>query len=163
MTVPVRFRRSRIFIDTGPLVAVYDASDSFHSSAIQFRDEVLLRTQVEMFCSIYVVAETLNNLQRLVQSGQIRKADFESAARGITDDAPFQNLPADEGTVRRALEIIDGFPFFSFTDATNLALMERGGIRNIFSFDSDFDRYSIKSGHQKVYLARHPSSWQILD
>jgi predicted nucleic acid-binding protein len=162
MAVALPFQRPRIFIDTGAFVAVYHEGDSLHEDAIRFREESLLQAQVEMFCSDYVVGETLNNLQRLIGSG-LTQEDFRTAVRGITAEATFQNLAIDTETNARALEIIEQFPgTFSFIDATNLALMEREGIRNIFAFDREFERYTMNSGYRRVNVVRLPSSWQSL-
>ncbi len=45
-----------------------------------------------------------------------------------------------KGTYMRALELYTSFPFLDFEDAVAAAYMERLGIREILSYDRDFDR-----------------------
>ena len=45
-----------------------------------------------------------------------------------------------KGTYMRALELYASFPFLDFEDAVAAAYMERLGIREILSYDRDFDR-----------------------
>jgi predicted nucleic acid-binding protein len=71
----------------------------------------------------------------------------------------FAVLEISDAVNLRARQIMHKFhPHYSFTDATNLALIERENIRNIFSFDQAFDWYPLTSGHTKIFLARHPSA-----
>jgi predicted nucleic acid-binding protein len=159
MDVTVTVRRPRLFIDTGALIAVYDERDALHSRAVRFRDEILLPYQVEMFCSYYVVAEALNNLQRRLWAGKMRNMDFDRAADELALARFLRILPINGAVNVRAREIISKYERrFSFTDATSLAILEREGIRNIFSFDRDFERYPMKVGHTTIFLSCHPSS-----
>lgn len=49
--------------------------------------------------------------------------------------------PITEAEVLRAAEIVQLSPGWSARDAIHLAVMERHGVRRIFSFDADFDRW----------------------
>jgi predicted nucleic acid-binding protein len=159
MDAAIAFRRPRLFVDTGALVAVYDPQDSLHTEAIRFRDEFLLRFHVDILSSYYVLAETLNNLHRVLRAGRMPKFQFDRAADELVKGPLFEVLEIDAAVNLRARRIMDDFhPHFSFTDATTLALIERENIRNIFSFDRAFEWYPITSGHTKTFLVRHPSS-----
>jgi len=159
MDFRLTFRPPRLFIDTGALVAVYDTSDALHSVATQFRDDILLPYQVDMLSSYYVIAETLNNLQRRLSARRMRKSEFDRAADELILSTFLANLEINDDVNRRALEIVNKFPrHFSFTDATSLALMERERIRHVFSFDHKFEWYPLRAGHTNVFLTRHPSS-----
>jgi predicted nucleic acid-binding protein len=71
----------------------------------------------------------------------IRRRDFVQPAfdalLGVVDEV----LPVEGADVGRAKEIVLGKPKLSARDAIHLAIMERGGIRKIMSFDTGFDGY----------------------
>jgi len=60
----------------------------------------------------------------------------------------FQWLPAH---VMRAAEIVQNPAQLSARDAIHIAVMERHGVRSIFTFDADFDRWpGLKRLHGTV-------------
>ena len=56
---------------------------------------------------------------------------------GIVD----QVIPIEKAEVLRAGEIAQNPALMSARDAVHIAVMERHGIRSIFSFDGGFDRW----------------------
>jgi predicted nucleic acid-binding protein len=63
---------------------------------------------------------------------------------GIVDEV----LPIEKAEVLRAAEITQNRASMSARDAVHIAVMERHGIRSIFSFDGDFDRWP---GLQRIH------------
>lgn len=63
---------------------------------------------------------------------------------GIVDEV----MPIEKAQVLRASEIAQAPALLSARDAVHIALMERYGLRTIFSFDGDFDRWP---GLQRIY------------
>lgn len=84
-------------------------------------------------------AEVLQEILRRYVA--INRRDFIQPAfdalLGVVDEI----LPIEAANVERAKEIVLGKRKLSARDALHLAIMERGGIERILSFDTGFDGY----------------------
>lgn len=158
MTKTIFFSPPRVFVDTGAFLAVYDTRDACHETAIQFRDDALLKRRVELYSSFYVLIETLEHLKRIHEAGRIRRETFWQAALELINATFFSFLAIDGAINGRAHQIVRACDRrFSYVDATTLALLERENIRMIFSFDSGFDWFPMRVGHTRVSLRTLPS------
>jgi len=59
----------------------------------------------------------------------------------VTLDVVDEVFPLEKADVLRASEIAQSRRAPSARDALHIAIMERGGIRSILSFDADFDKW----------------------
>jgi len=119
-----------IMLDTSFLVALARERDGKHARA----KEILSHVKEGMLISEFVFAEFVNYL-----SAKDGGESAHAAAEGLlSSDAEFIFSNFDE--VRDSLEILRKYSGFSFTDASCVAIMKRGGISKIASFDSDFDK-----------------------
>jgi predicted nucleic acid-binding protein len=123
-----------IVVDSGPLIALFDADDAYHSSALEFvrksRAELIL-TMAVVTEAMYVLEESLparRNLLTWIQRG------------GLTLAEPEAN---DFARIGELIEKYADLPM-DFTDAVVVALCERLGIRHIASVDRDFTIYRYK-------------------
>ena len=66
----------------------------------------------------------------------------------MTLDIVDEVIPIGKAEVLRAGEIAQSPASMSACDAVHIAVMERHGIRSIFSFDGDFDRWP---GLQRIH------------
>lgn len=66
----------------------------------------------------------------------------------VTLDIVDEVIPIGKAEVLRAGEIVQNRVSMSARDALHIAVMERHGIRSIFSFDGDFDRWP---GLQRIH------------
>jgi predicted nucleic acid-binding protein len=66
----------------------------------------------------------------------------------ITLDVVDEVFAVGKSEVLRAGEIVQNRASLSARDAVHIAVMERHGVRSIFSFDADFDHWA---GLQRIY------------
>lgn len=78
----------------------------------------------------------------------IRKTYAIAATIQLILDITDEIFPVEQEDVLRAAEILHNPAGLSARDALHVAIMERHGVRSIFSFDSDFDRWR---GLKRVY------------
>ena len=78
----------------------------------------------------------------------ISKREAIGPALQVTLDIVDEVIPIGKAEVLRAGEIVQSRVSMSARDAIHIAVMERHGIRSIFSFDGDFDRWP---GLQRIH------------
>jgi hypothetical protein len=78
----------------------------------------------------------------------IHKREAIGPAFQLTLDIVDEVIPIEKAEVLRAGEIAQNRALMSARDALHIAVMERHGIRSIFSFDADFDRWP---GLQRIH------------
>jgi uncharacterized protein len=71
----------------------------------------------------------------------INRRDGIAPAIKATLDVVDDVFAMEKGDVLRAAEIVENRALFSARDAVHIAIMERHGVREIMSFDADFDRW----------------------
>jgi len=122
-----------VLIDTGPIVALFDRSESFHQKTrdyIKEYDGRLLTTLsafTESFWLLKNIPDAGPNLLEWVHRGGLQFSSLERThfRRLRTLTVQYDDVPMD------------------FADATLVALAEQKQISEILSFDSDFDVYQI--------------------
>ena len=121
----------RIVVDSGPLIALFDADDAYHRRAVEFVRQSrakLISTMAVVTEAMYVLEESLparQNLLTWIVGGGLtltepEGGDFERVKELL---AKYADLPMD------------------FTDAVVVALCERLGIHHVASVDRDFAIY----------------------
>jgi predicted nucleic acid-binding protein len=128
----------RVVVDSGPLIALFDADDRYHQRTLEFVRQArgkLTSTMAVVTEAMYVLDESLKaqkNLLAWIQAGGLHlrepeAGDFERISELMEK---YTDLPMD------------------FTDAVVVTLCERLGIQHIASVDRDFAIYRYK-GHAK--------------
>jgi predicted nucleic acid-binding protein len=136
---------ARIIVDTGPVVALFNAGDTYHRRALEFVCEsraTLISTMAVVTEAMYVLDDSLRarkNLLTWIQAGGLTLCEPE------TDD--FERIG-------ELMEKYADLPM-DFTDAVVVALSERLATNHIASVDKDFTiyRYKGRSKFRNVFLA----------
>ena len=122
-----------VLIDTGPLIALFDRDDKYHTSIIEF----IKNTNYRFISTTAVLTETmymldfntavqLNFLEWIMKEGVIIHEIKQSNIKRIIDlTKKYSDRPMD------------------FADATLVIAAEERRIRQIISIDSDFDIYRL--------------------
>ena len=124
-----------ILIDTSALIAARNAEDRNHKSAVNNMNSALKGEYGKVFTSDYVFDEAVT-LAYMRTGKKIFALDIGLFARSRPITMRFVE-PID---FDRAWELYRQYDDknLSFTDCTNIALMERLDIESIFTFDSAF-------------------------
>jgi hypothetical protein len=124
----------RVVVDSGPIIALFDAGDAHHVRALEF----VRHTRARLISNMAVVTEAMyvldgslpacKNLLAWIQAGGLTLIDPEAGdfARIAELMGKYADLPMD------------------VTDAVVVALCERLGIVHVASVDSDFAIYRFK-------------------
>lgn len=113
-----------------------------HKADAQLILEGLVAGKQRLVCDAEVLQEILHRFAAIDRREAIGPALH--LLLGIVDDV----LPIDRQDVMRASELVTGRGRQSARDAIHIAVMERHGIRRIFSFDADYDR---RPGLERIY------------
>ncbi len=106
-----------------------------HKSESQAILRSLIAAQYRLVCDAEVLQEILHRYTAIGRREAIQPA--LNVLLGLVDDV----IPIERQDVLRAAAIVSGKTKPGARDALHLAVMERYGIRSIFSFDRDFDRW----------------------
>ena len=101
--------------------------------------QVILERMIAAGERLVTDAEVLQEI--LHRYTAIDKREAIGPALQVTLDIVDEVLPIGKAEALRAGEIVQNRVLMSARDAIHIAVMERHGIRSIFSFDSDFDRW----------------------
>ena len=122
-----------VLIDAGPLIALFDRDDKYHTSIVEF----IKNTNYRFISTTAVLTETmymldfntavqLNFLEWIMKEGVIIHEIKQSNIKRIIDlTKKYSDRPMD------------------FADATLVIAAEERGIQQIISIDSDFDIYRL--------------------
>ncbi len=124
---------NKILIDSGPLIALFDASDKYHQKSIEFikNNTFSLVTTISSITEVLHLLDFNRNaqidfLEWITQGGvqifDIQQEDF-SRIKELT--VKYQDLPMD------------------FADSCLVLLAEKTGINTIVTIDRDFTVYRI--------------------
>ena len=128
---------------TGPLIALFDRDDKYHTSIVEF----IKNTNYRFISTTAVLTETmymldfntavqLNFLEWIMKEGVIIHEIKQSNIKRIIDlTKKYSDRPMD------------------FADATLVIAAEERGIRQIISIDSDFDIYRLYNKMKKYICA----------
>jgi predicted nucleic acid-binding protein len=125
----------RAAIDSGPLIALFDASDRYHQKAVEFikgyRGQLYSTTAViteVMYLLGFSVRAQINFLQWVVDGAiETVEVDKSDLCRIIEMTKKYSDLPMD------------------FADGSLVAVCEKLKIKNVVSLDSDFYIYRTKN------------------
>ncbi len=123
-----------IFVDSNiPMYVVGEAHP------LKTESQILLERLVAARQRLVIDAEILQEILHRFTS--IRRRDAIGPAFHVILDIVDEVFAVEKEDVLRAGEIVQGPAQMSARDAVHIAVMERHGIQQILSFDSDFDRW----------------------
>jgi uncharacterized protein len=126
-----------IFIDTSAFLAIENREDSYHESALEFRD-ACLKSRLIFVTSDYVLDESYTIIR--LRAGHDIAVQFNEALRS----SRFIHIEhVTPEIIDEAWKIFKtyGDHDFSFTDCTSFALMKHMNISTAFAFDAHFREY----------------------
>ena len=106
-----------------------------HKTDAQLILESLVAGKERLVCDAEVLQEILHRYAAIERREAIAPAI--NVLLGVVDEV----LPIERQDVLRAAAIVSGKEKQSARDALHIAVMERHGIKTIFSFDGDYDRW----------------------
>lgn len=131
--------RNGAVVDSGPLIALFDRDDAYHSAVVAF---LKANPRLRLLTSWAVLTETSVLLASRV--GKQAEADFlEWIERGGV--AVVAQDGAALARVRAFIVKYRDLPF-DFADASVAALAESAGISQVLTLDSDFEVYRDARG-----------------
>jgi len=126
-----------VFVDTGVFVALRNADDELHARSKQLMKKALKGKFGRAYTSDYIIDEAVTTA--LVRT---RRHDLAvDIGKYIIETPRITKLWTTKDTFDTAWQKFKTFKDkpLSFSDCTSLALMEKNRIKQIMSFDSDFD------------------------
>ena len=126
-----------IFIDTSAFLAIENREDSYHESALEFRD-ACLKSRRMLVTSDYVLDESYTIIR--LRAGHDIAVQFGEDVRSSRFIHVVFVTPE---IIKKAWKIFKtyGDHDFSFTDCTSFALMEDLNMNTAFAFDAHFREY----------------------
>jgi predicted nucleic acid-binding protein len=131
-----------ILIDSGPLIALFDASDKHHQASVSF----IRANKNRLVTTLASVTETLHMLDFNRQA----QLDFlEWMDKGAVEVRNIENC--DFGRIRELTEKYQDLPM-DFADSCLVYLAEKLGLDAVATVDRDFSIYRI-NGRKKFKMA----------
>ena len=136
--------QDRILIDSGPLIALFDADDNFHQ-----RIQLFFKNHQLSFITTLAVVTEVSHMLNFSIKAQLDFFEWIMRKGVIISDINQNDIP-------RIMELTDKYADvpIDFADATLLVAAEKTGIRKIASLDSDFDIYRLSDKTQVKNLYR---------
>ena len=134
----------KILIDSGPLIALFDASDKYHNKAVNF----IKSNKYPLVTTIASITETLH----LLNFNRNAQIDFiEWIHQGAVE---IQNIENDDfGRIKDLTVKYRDLPM-DFADSCLVYLAEKLSLNTIATIDRDFSIYRIKGRRKfKVILS----------
>ncbi len=128
-----------VFVDSSAFIARFLDDDQYHEQAMA-ETARLVKSGRYFVTSNYVFDEVITRVQARADHGRAR-----SAGDRLRTDPRLMRVLIDEAMEDEAWRLhakLSDQPL-SFTDVTSVAVMRSRSIREIFSFDSDFDRVGL--------------------
>ena len=124
----------KILIDSGPLIALFDSSDKYHSKAVEF----IKNNKFQLITTIASITETLH----LLDFNRNAQIDFlEWVSRGAVEIHNIEN--PDFQRLKELTEKYRDLPM-DFADSCLVLLAEKLSLNTIATIDRDFSNYRIK-------------------
>jgi predicted nucleic acid-binding protein len=124
----------RTVVDSGPLIALFDADDAYHQAALDF----VRRTRARLVSTMSVVTEAMYVLDESRAAQRNLLSWIQAGALTL--------IEPDAGDFERIIALMDKYADLpmDFTDAVVVALCERLETRHVASVDRDFAIYRYK-------------------
>lgn len=126
---------SRLFVDTSAWLAHFNRHDDFYQQA-----EKIFKKKPDLLTSNAVLYETIAHL-----SAQVSKKAAQIAGDFIFSATAVQLIPLSLEDEISAWESLKRAKFsLSFVDMSNVVLLQRLNLKEIFAFDRDFLKMGLK-------------------
>jgi len=126
-----------IFIDTTVWVGASDSNDEFHGSSAEIVKAVRLGTLPLALTTDFIIDETVTILGKRKGSGA---EHAKNIGKKLLSSPRVFTVFIDEALL---LESLERYPRYkgklSFTDVCSVVVMEKYGVKEVYSHDSDFD------------------------
>jgi len=126
-----------IFVDTTVWVGASDSNDQFHGPSAEIVRAIRLGSLPLALTTDFVIDETVTILGKRKGSGAEKARDI---AKSILSSPRVFTVFMDEALL---IESLERYPRYkgrlSLTDVCSIVAMEKYGIKEIYSHDSDFD------------------------
>lgn len=131
----------RVFVDTSAWVALYYKRDQYHKEAGNIWKGIT-RKKPKLYTTDYVFDETVTLLRKRAGYHPSR-----AAGESILKSPHVELIFVDKDVMLRAWEVYEKYKDhdLSFTDCTSIALMNDRGIKEVFGFDSHFEKVGFRS------------------
>ena len=126
---------TRAIIDSGVWIAARYKNDQYREKALAIAESFLNEQIKEVHLTDYVLVETTNFL--------LRKESYETASEALDSFLQSERVIiryVDKMMLMRIKELSKKYKGLSLTDCSLVVLAEETGIREIFSFDTAFDK-----------------------
>lgn len=131
-----------IFIDTTVWVGASDSNDDFYSSSSKIIESVRIGTLPLALTTDFIIDETVTILGKRRGVGAEKARDV---AKRILSSPRVFTVFVDETILTEALERYPDYRGrLSLTDVCSAVVMQRYGLKEIFSHDSDFDHAGLR-------------------
>ncbi len=124
---------NKILIDSGPLIALFDASDKYHQKGIEF----IKNNTFSLVTTIASITEVLHTLD-FNRNAQIDFLEWIAQGGVQIFDIQQKDLPR----IKELTEKYQDLPM-DFADSCLVLLAEKTGINTIVTIDRDFTIYRI--------------------
>ena len=125
--------QDRILIDAGPLIALFHSGDNFHRNVKEF-----LSKNQYCFISTLAVFTEVSYFLSINLNAQTDFFDWVMHKGVIISDINQNDIPRISDLIKKYADLP-----MDFADATLIITAEKTGIREILSFDKDFDIYRL--------------------
>ena len=129
--------RNTVLVDSGPLIALFDKDDKFHTKVLNY----LKDNDVKLLTSLAVITEVSHILDFNLKV-QIDFLKWVELGGVVLYDIKMEDL----NEIIKLMQNYTNVPM-DFADATLMNISYQENIRQILSIDSDFDIYrTLKNG-----------------
>lgn len=125
-----------MILDTSFLLALNNKSDINHAKSQSMKR----RVQEEEFGQIYISDYIFDEFMTLLMARAVSGQKVISIGDTLLSDQKMKILEVNMEIFFQSWELFKKFKKLSFTDCTSIILCREFDIKNIASFDSDFDR-----------------------
>lgn len=131
-------------IDSNVFIGWWDKTDQYHGKSLALAQQFREGKVRKVYVTNYVVLETINFLLKRVSFEQAEEAySYFRNTEGI------EIVYVDATTQQEIEKVFEKYKNLSLTDCSLIMLAHNKGIREIYSFDSGFDK--VKDLQRKGY------------
>jgi len=126
-----------LILDTSFLIALNDSGDHKHENALALKSKIKNKEFGQCFISDYIFDE----LVTFLRAKSIPDDKINEIGDALLSDPTIERFNIDEETFSQSWENFKKTSNLSFTDCTTITLAKKFGVKNVASFDSDFDKF----------------------